>query len=348
MHTKVKFCIFFSQTGQENQLVALIPYSDQRLRPSRTWVHLPSARRRGFRLREEAGRCMPGFGDISRFEGSHFPFFCALLSHSRKLYVSISVALCLLLSGLAVFFLFPRSIDVSYVGVKSAYVSYDSQQQIVYLNITVRQVCRLMLLRRTRWKIMKLTLLVNKVTESPALEELISETEAKSPASCCMTATSVSSHLEHTEHHQQQLLCHICHQYHGPSPVLQDSDRQGQDEQQLGDCSAGRAAGGWNDNSSKYSWTTIQTGQILKSLCCVSKKTKNRLKIVKIFWPIRSLKWYSTKWSHVTPVTMKQSHLKISSGWSTRKMPISEISSLHGMWKMCSIVDPAGRLLLVQ
>ncbi|MEQ2188633.1 hypothetical protein GOODEAATRI_017002, partial [Goodea atripinnis] len=75
--------------GQENQLVALIPYSDQRLRPSRT-----------------------------------------------KLYVTISVALCLLLSGLAVFFLFPRSIDVTYVGVKSAYVSYDQQQRIVYLTIT--------------------------------------------------------------------------------------------------------------------------------------------------------------------------------------------------------------------
>uniref|UniRef100_A0A671TXQ3 Transmembrane protein 106B n=2 Tax=Sparus aurata TaxID=8175 RepID=A0A671TXQ3_SPAAU len=75
--------------GQENQLVALIPYSDQRLRPSRT-----------------------------------------------KLYVTISVALCLLLSGLAVFFLFPRSIDVSYVGVKSAYVSYDLDKRIVYLNIT--------------------------------------------------------------------------------------------------------------------------------------------------------------------------------------------------------------------
>ncbi|XP_037310836.2 transmembrane protein 106Ba [Pungitius pungitius] len=75
--------------GQENQLVALIPYSDQRLRPSRT-----------------------------------------------KLYVTISVSLCLLLSGLAVFFLFPRSIDVSYVGVKSAFVSYDSDKRIVYLNIT--------------------------------------------------------------------------------------------------------------------------------------------------------------------------------------------------------------------
>ncbi|XP_051872092.1 transmembrane protein 106Ba [Pristis pectinata] len=75
--------------GQENQLVALIPYSDQRLRPRRT-----------------------------------------------KLYVTSSVILCLLLSGLAVFFLFPRSIDVSYVGVKSIYVSYDQGNRVVYLNIT--------------------------------------------------------------------------------------------------------------------------------------------------------------------------------------------------------------------
>ncbi|KAG2464791.1 transmembrane protein 106Ba [Polypterus senegalus] len=75
--------------GQENQLVALIPYSDQRLRPRRT-----------------------------------------------KLYVTASVIVCLLLSGLAVFFLFPRSIDVSYVGVKSVYVNYDKDKRIVYLNIT--------------------------------------------------------------------------------------------------------------------------------------------------------------------------------------------------------------------
>ncbi|XP_057690165.1 transmembrane protein 106B-like [Corythoichthys intestinalis] len=75
--------------GQENQLVALIPYSDQRLRPSRT-----------------------------------------------KLYVTISVCVCLLLSSLAVFFLFPRTIDVYYVGVKSAYVAYDHEKQIIYLNIT--------------------------------------------------------------------------------------------------------------------------------------------------------------------------------------------------------------------
>ncbi|KAG8519872.1 Transmembrane protein 106B, partial [Galemys pyrenaicus] len=75
--------------GQENQLVALIPYSDQRLRPRRT-----------------------------------------------KLYVVVSVFVCLLLSGLAVYFLFPRSIDVKYIGVKSAYVSYDVQKRMVYLNIT--------------------------------------------------------------------------------------------------------------------------------------------------------------------------------------------------------------------
>ncbi|XP_044540543.1 transmembrane protein 106B, partial [Gracilinanus agilis] len=75
--------------GQENQLVALIPYSDQRLRPRRT-----------------------------------------------KLYVMASVLACLLLSGLAVFFLFPRTIDVKYVGVKSAYVNYDETKRVIYLNIT--------------------------------------------------------------------------------------------------------------------------------------------------------------------------------------------------------------------
>uniref|UniRef100_A0A2K6F3X8 Transmembrane protein 106B n=1 Tax=Propithecus coquereli TaxID=379532 RepID=A0A2K6F3X8_PROCO len=81
--------LFLSHLGQENQLVALIPYSDQRLRPRRT-----------------------------------------------KLYVMASVFVCLLLSGLAVFFLFPRSIDVKYIGVKSAYVSYDVQKRMIYLNIT--------------------------------------------------------------------------------------------------------------------------------------------------------------------------------------------------------------------
>ncbi|KAM4028277.1 transmembrane protein 106B [Anomaloglossus baeobatrachus] len=75
--------------GRENQLVALIPYSDQRLRPRRT-----------------------------------------------KLYVTVSVIVCLLLSGLAVFFLFPRSVDVQYVGVKAVFVNYDESGPSVYLNIT--------------------------------------------------------------------------------------------------------------------------------------------------------------------------------------------------------------------
>lgn len=55
----------------------------------------------------------------------------------RKLYVMASVFVCLLISGLAVFFLFPRSIDVKYIGVKSAYVGYDDEKRTIYLNITV-------------------------------------------------------------------------------------------------------------------------------------------------------------------------------------------------------------------
>lgn len=51
-------------------------------------------------------------------------------------------------------------------------------------------------------------------------------------------------HPEHPEHHQQQLLRHICDQHHSPSAVLQDGDRQGQAEQQLSHHTAGWAAGG--------------------------------------------------------------------------------------------------------
>uniref|UniRef100_A0A8B9NDU8 Transmembrane protein 106B n=1 Tax=Accipiter nisus TaxID=211598 RepID=A0A8B9NDU8_9AVES len=86
--------------GQENQLVALIPYSDQRL------SHAP------YHLKK--------------------PQNIPLL----KLYVTASVIVCLLLSGLAVFFLFPRSIDVEYIGVKSVYVTYEQGRRIIYLNIT--------------------------------------------------------------------------------------------------------------------------------------------------------------------------------------------------------------------
>lgn len=74
---------------QENQLVALIPYSDQRLKPRRT-----------------------------------------------KLYVLLSVLSCLLVSGLIVYFLFPRSVDVSNGGIKSALVTFNANTSTVYINIT--------------------------------------------------------------------------------------------------------------------------------------------------------------------------------------------------------------------
>ncbi|KAM7028305.1 LOW QUALITY PROTEIN: transmembrane protein 106C [Acridotheres tristis] len=77
-------------TEQVNELVALIPYSDQRLRPQRT-----------------------------------------------KLYVLLSVLLCLLLSGLGVFFLFPHSVLVDDDGIKVVQVWFDRKNSAVLLAITV-------------------------------------------------------------------------------------------------------------------------------------------------------------------------------------------------------------------
>ncbi|NXH99377.1 T106C protein, partial [Pachycephala philippinensis] len=74
---------------QVNELVALIPYSDQRLRPQRT-----------------------------------------------KLYVLLSVLLCLLLSGLGVFFLFPHSVLVDDDGIKVVQVWFDRENSAVLLAIT--------------------------------------------------------------------------------------------------------------------------------------------------------------------------------------------------------------------
>ncbi|XP_069763456.1 transmembrane protein 106A isoform X2 [Narcine bancroftii] len=75
--------------GQENELVALIPYSDQRLQPQRT-----------------------------------------------KLYVAVAVVISLFISGLAIFFLFPRSINIEHVGIKSAYIIDDKKDYRVILKIT--------------------------------------------------------------------------------------------------------------------------------------------------------------------------------------------------------------------
>ncbi|XP_054465317.1 transmembrane protein 106C [Anoplopoma fimbria] len=74
---------------QVNELVALIPYSDQRLRPQRT-----------------------------------------------KLYVVLSVVLCLLASSLVAFFLFPRSVVVVDDGIHSVNVRFDHSNLKVLMNMT--------------------------------------------------------------------------------------------------------------------------------------------------------------------------------------------------------------------
>ncbi|XP_064447413.1 transmembrane protein 106C isoform X1 [Mirounga angustirostris] len=76
-------------TEQVNELVALIPHSDQRLRPQRT-----------------------------------------------KQYVLLSVLLCLLASGLVVFFLFPHSVLVDDDGIKVVKVTFNKQDSLVILAIT--------------------------------------------------------------------------------------------------------------------------------------------------------------------------------------------------------------------
>ncbi|XP_070823682.1 transmembrane protein 106C [Chaetodon trifascialis] len=76
-------------SDQVNELVALIPYSDQRLQPQRT-----------------------------------------------KLYVVLSVVLCLLASSLVAFFLFPRSVVVVDDGIHSVTVRFDHSNMKVLMNMT--------------------------------------------------------------------------------------------------------------------------------------------------------------------------------------------------------------------
>lgn len=75
--------------GQEDQLVAVIPCNDKRLKPSRT-----------------------------------------------KLYVCISTAVCLLISCLVLFFLFPRSVTVTPVALQSCTVFFNKEKQNVEMIIT--------------------------------------------------------------------------------------------------------------------------------------------------------------------------------------------------------------------
>ncbi|XDB50228.1 hypothetical protein ABFV05_003844 [Capra hircus] len=86
-------CLTCQGTGyipeQVNELVALIPHSDQRLRPQRT-----------------------------------------------KQYVLLSILLCLLASGLVVFFLFPHSVLVDDDGIKVVKVTFNEQRSLIILAIT--------------------------------------------------------------------------------------------------------------------------------------------------------------------------------------------------------------------
>ncbi|XP_068516950.1 transmembrane protein 106A [Anas acuta] len=74
---------------QEEQLVALIPYGDQRLKPRRT-----------------------------------------------KLYVCLAVTICLLMTSLSIFFLFPRSITVLPAGLNASSIGFDVNTTSIYLNMT--------------------------------------------------------------------------------------------------------------------------------------------------------------------------------------------------------------------
>lgn len=74
-----------------------------------------------------------------------------VLSSLRKLYVALSVGLCLLVSILVLFFLFPRSVLLSPVAVKSSsvYFTHDGVQ----INITVRRAGRAVMNGAVRlWK----------------------------------------------------------------------------------------------------------------------------------------------------------------------------------------------------
>ncbi|KAK2851034.1 hypothetical protein Q5P01_007310 [Channa striata] len=76
-------------SDQVNELVALIPYNDQRLQPQRT-----------------------------------------------KLYVVLSVVLCLLVSSLVAFFLFPRPVVVVDGGIRKVIVHYNDSTMKVLMNMT--------------------------------------------------------------------------------------------------------------------------------------------------------------------------------------------------------------------
>lgn len=77
-------------------------------------------------------------------------------SSLRKLYVAVSVGVCLLVSSLVLFFLFPRSVLLSPVAVKSSFV-YVTEDD-VQINITVgreskREDGMVCWMKKEKWKV---------------------------------------------------------------------------------------------------------------------------------------------------------------------------------------------------
>lgn len=56
---------------------------------------------------------------------------------NRKLYVVLSVVLCLLASSLVAFFMFPRSVGVEDDGIRTVTVHFDHNNSKVLINMTV-------------------------------------------------------------------------------------------------------------------------------------------------------------------------------------------------------------------
>lgn len=61
----------------------------------------------------------------------------ALVVFCRKLYVCLAVTICLLMTSLSIFFLFPRSITVLPAGLNASSIGFDVNTTSIYLNMTV-------------------------------------------------------------------------------------------------------------------------------------------------------------------------------------------------------------------
>lgn len=78
---------------------------------------------------------------MSAWSGENLPSLC-----HRKLYVVLSVVLCLLASSLVAFFLFPRPVVVVDGGIRSVTVRFDRNNTKVLMNMTVGFISQLLII----------------------------------------------------------------------------------------------------------------------------------------------------------------------------------------------------------